>query len=102
MFTAIVQITLKPNTESDFVKSFAEANTELSQCTGFISRRLLKSNNVETSQNDDSFHIIVDHESQQTFEQMHQSPIHAKWHAKMTSYMAHPPQPKFYKVIVAK
>ncbi len=92
MFIAIVDIQLKPGAEKNFEKSFSDANVELCQCEGFVSRRLLKSG-------DGSFRIIVEHDSRDTFEKMHQSQIHAKWHKQMTFHMAQMPTPRFYQVV---
>ena len=92
MFVAIVDIQLKPGVEEDFAKSFANANTDLSQCDGFVNRRLLKSG-------DGSFRIVVEHDSRDTFEKMHQSDVHAKWHGEMISFMAQMPSPRFFQVV---
>ena len=92
MFVAIVDIQLKPGVEQDFIKSFTNANADLSQCDGFIGRRLLKSG-------DGSFRIVVEHTSRDTFEKMHQSDVHTKWHGEMTSFMAQMPSPKFFQVV---
>lgn len=92
MFIAIVDIQLKAGVEDDFAKSFAEANTELGLCEGFQSRRLLKSG-------DGSYRIIVEHDNRDTFEKMHQTPVHAKWHAQMTAFMSEMPAPRFFKVV---
>ncbi len=93
MFVAIVDVRLKQGAEDDFARSFSDANAELSGCEGFVQRRLLKSG-------DGSFRIIVEHDSRDTFERMHQSGVHAKWHGKMISYMAEPPSPRFFQVVV--
>lgn len=92
MFVAIADVRLKAGAEEEFARSFAEANAELSECEGFVGRRLLKSG-------DGSLRIIVEHDSRETFEGMHRSDAHARWHEKMTSYMEQPPQPKFFQVI---
>lgn len=92
MFVAIADISLRPGVEDEFVRSFSDANAEMSGCEGFVSRRLLKSG-------DGSFRIVVEHDSRETFERMHQSDVHAKWHATMTSYMERPPSPRFFRVV---
>ncbi len=92
MFVAIAEVYLKDGAEGDFVGSFADANAELSECEGFVGRRLLKSG-------DGSFRILVEHDSRETFERMHQGDIHAKWHKVMISHMARAPSPRFYTVV---
>ena len=92
VFVAIVDIKLKSGVEDDFARSFSDANAELSKCDGFLNRRLLKSG-------DGSLRIVVEHQTRDTFEKMHQSDIHAKWHEKMTSFMEQMPSPRFYKVV---
>ena len=92
MFVAIVDIRLKQGVEEDFAKSFSCANAELSKCEGFVSRRLLRAG-------DGSLTIVVEHDSRKTFESMHQSDIHAKWHKEMVSFMVEPPSPRFFQVI---
>jgi len=92
MFVAIADISLRPGAEDEFVRSFSDANADLSGCAGFVARRLLKSG-------DGSFKVIVEHDSRETFEKMHQSDVHSKWHGIMTTYMERPPSPRFFQVV---
>ena len=93
MFVAIVDIRVKPGQEGEFERSFSDANAELSACSGFVARRLLR------SADGSSLRIIVEHDSRETFEAMHRSDVHAKWHARMTSHMEQAPVPRFFKVV---
>lgn len=92
MFIVIADIQLKKGLEPEFKDWFAESNKTLSKLDGFVSRRLLKSP-------DDSHRIIVEHQSKETFEKMHQSQEHAKLHAIAVTFMDSPPMPKFYRVL---
>ncbi len=92
MFVAMVDIKLKAGVEDDFARSFSDANAELSGCEGFIGRRLLRSG-------DGSLRILVEHDSRDTFEKMHKIDAHARWHGRMTSYMAEAPLPRFFQVV---
>lgn len=93
MFVAIVDIRLRPGADEDgFVRLFSDANAELSGCEGFVSRRLLRSG-------DGSLRVVVEHDSRETFERMHRTDVHARWHQRMTSHMAEPPSPRFFQVV---
>lgn len=92
MFIAIADIKLKEGVESDFQKWFSESNKTLSKFDGFIMRRLLGAP-------DGSHRILVEHQSKDTFEKMHNSDEHAKLHGTAISFMAQPPIPKFYTVL---
>ncbi len=92
MFVVIADVQLKKELESDFKEWFSESNKILAKFDGFVSRRLLES--------DDGKHrIIVEHKSKETFEKMHQSQEHARLHATAVTFMEMPPTPKFYNVI---
>lgn len=92
MFVVIADIKLKNGLESDFKEWFSESNKVLSTLEGFVSRRLLES--------DDGTHkIIVEHKNKETFHKMHQSPEHEKLHQKAITFMASPPSPKFYNIV---
>lgn len=93
MFVAMVDVRLKPGAdEGEFARMFADANADLCRCDGFVARRLLKSG-------DGSLRVVVEHDSRQTFEAMHQTDVHARWHKKLTSYMDGPPSPRFFNVV---
>ena len=92
MFVVIADIQLKKENESKFKEWFSESNKVLSKLDGFISRRLLESP-------DGKHRIVVEHQSKETFEKMHQSQEHAKLHAEAVTFMEVPPAPNFYSVV---
>ena len=92
MLVVIADIKLKKGKEEEFKKWFSESNKTLSKLEGFVSRRLLESTNG-------THRIIVEHQSMQTFDAMHQSQEHAKLHSEAVSFMESPPIPKIYNVI---
>ncbi len=94
MFIVIADIQLKKETESEFKQWFAESNKTLSKLDGFVSRRLLEST-------DGKHRIVVEHQSKETFEKMHQSQEHAKLHAQAVTFMEEPPSPKFYNIVAS-
>ena len=93
MFVMMVDIQLKEGAEEDFKSWFSESNKVLSSFPGFVSRRFLKSA-------DGSCRIIVEHESEETFIKMHQSPEHEKLHPKGRSFMSADPVRKTFTVSV--
>ena len=94
MFIVIADIQLKKGTESEFKQWFVESNKTLSKLDGFVSRRLLEST-------DGKHRIVVEHQSKETFEKMHQSQEHAKLHSQAIAFMEEPPLPKFYNVVAS-
>ena len=92
MFVAIVDIALKPGTEPDFTRAFLDSNKEISKSDGFVCRRLLKSG-------DGSLRVMVEYDSREEFEKMHQGEIHEKWHKILTSHMSKMPSPRFFQVV---
>lgn len=94
MFIVIADIKLKNGIEDDFKKWFETSNQTLSKIDGFVSRRLLKSN-------DGSFRIIVEHQSKETFEKMHQTDIHTQLNKQAISFMDGLPTKKFYQVVAS-
>ena len=94
MFIVIADIKLKEGLESDFKEWFSESNKTLSKLEGFVSRRLLKS-----SDGNNHHRVLVEHQSKETFERMHNSEEHVKLRATAITFMEQPPMPKFYTVI---
>ncbi|MDH3312956.1 MAG: antibiotic biosynthesis monooxygenase [Nitrosopumilus sp.] len=92
MFVMMADVQLKDGAEDDFKKWFSESNKVLANFPGFISRRFLKAN-------DGSYRIIVEHESKETFIQMHNSPEHDKLHPEGHSYMSSPPARKTFSIV---
>lgn len=92
MFVVIAEIKLKNELKSEFKEWFSESNKVLSKLDGFVSRRLLESD-------DGSHRIIVEHKNKETFTKMHQSPEHERLHQKAITFMTSPPSAKFYNVV---
>ena len=89
MFIMMADVQLKEGAEDDFKTLFSESNKVLSPFPGFVSRRFLKSP-------DGSFRIIVEHETQETFMTMIQSPEHQQFHPKLHSFMSAEPVKKMF------
>jgi len=91
MFVMMADIQLKEDAEDDFKTLFSESNKILSPFPGFVSRRLLKSN-------DGDYRIIVEHETKETFMIMIQSSEHQEFHPKLYSFMSVEPVKKIFTV----
>ena len=89
MFIMMADVQLKEGVENDFKTLFSESNKVLSPFPGFVSRRFLKSP-------DGSYRIIVEHETQETFMTMIQSPEHQEFHPKLHSFMRAEPVKKMF------
>ena len=92
MFIVIAEIQMTKGVESEFANWIAESNKALSNFDGFIGRKLLESHNGKHL-------ILVEFESKEKFENMHQTSEHAQIQSKGHSYMEGFPLPKFYNVI---
>lgn len=92
VFVAVVEIELKKGIEEEFKKWISDSNKDLSKFDGFINRRLLQSRAGKHL-------ILVEFESMEKFEKMHQSPEHHKIQSKGHSMMEIPPKPMFYNVV---
>ena len=91
MFVVIAEIQLKKGLESEFKNWIVESNKILANFDGFVGRRLLESHTGKHL-------MLVEFESKEKFEKMHQSAEHARIQSKSHSYMDGLPQPKFYNV----
>ncbi len=96
MFVVMADIQLRNGIEDDFKAWFSESNQALSKFPGFISRRLLKSGN------NNSYRVIVEHETRESFIHMHGSPEHQKVHPVGRSFMTSDPVREMFSVVVAK
>ena len=92
MFIAIVEIQIKKGQENEFKNWFNESNQELSKFDGFVNRRLLESSSGKNV-------VLVEFETKEKFEKMHQTPEHARIQSKGHSMMDLPPKPTFYNVV---
>ncbi|MDE1765330.1 MAG: antibiotic biosynthesis monooxygenase [Thaumarchaeota archaeon] len=92
MFVAVVDIQLKKGMEAEFKQWVNESNKDLAKFDGFVNRRLLATRMGKHT-------ILVEFESQEKFEKMHQTQEHSRIQSKGHSYMETPPRPVFYEVI---
>ncbi len=92
VFVAVVEVQLKKGMEEEFKKWVNESNKELSKFDGFVNRRLLATRTGKHT-------LLVEFESQEKFEKMHQTQEHFRIQSKGHSYMETPPRPVFYEVI---
>ena len=92
MFIMMADVQLKEGAENDFKTLFSESNKVLSSFPGFVSRRFLKSP-------DGIYRIIVEHETQETFMTMIQSPEHQEFHPKLHSLMSVEPVKKIFTIV---
>lgn len=92
MFIVIAEIQLKKETEDQFKSWIGESNKELSKFDGFVNRRLLQTRNGKHV-------ILLEFETKEKFEKMHQTQEHATIQSKGHSYMETLPRPMFYDVV---
>ena len=92
MFVAMIDVTLKQGQEDEITRYIKETNETLSKIDGFISRRLLRSH-------DGSYRILVEHESQETFQAMHKNPEHDKVRAKLFEFIDPEIKKSLYTVV---
>ncbi len=92
MFVVIADVSIKPESISDFKKWFSDANKIISKFDGFVSRRLLETQ-------DGKHRIVVEFENLEKFSQMHKSKEHDQVHSQAIQYMDRMPSPKFYNVV---
>ena len=90
MFVAMIDVTLKQGQEDEIARYIKETNETLSKI--FISRRLLRSH-------DGSYRILVEHESQETFQAMHKNPEHDKVRAKLFEFIDPEIKKSLYTVV---
>jgi heme-degrading monooxygenase HmoA len=95
MFVVIINFPpIKEDKDVQFREWFSWSNKEFAKNKGYISRRLLKP--VKSG----SYVAIVEHESQETFMAMHNSPGHDEAGKRVAPLFDGNPTPKFYEVIV--
>jgi heme-degrading monooxygenase HmoA len=92
VFVVVVEIQLKKGMEEEFKKWVGESNKDLSKFDGFINRRLLQSRTGKHL-------VLVEFESLEKFEKMHQTQEHHQIQSKGHSMMETPPKPMFYNVV---
>jgi len=92
MLVVVVEIQLKKDKEEEFKKWVGESNKVLSKFDGFVNRRLLQTRAGKHL-------LLVEFESLEKFEKMHQSQEHSQMQTKGHSMMEIPPKPMFYDVV---
>lgn len=91
-FVVISDIELKKESMQEFKQWFVESNKTISKFDGFISRRLLESQ-------DGKHRIMVVFSDRTSFASMHQTQQHTEVHSQAVRFMARPPVPSFYSVV---
>jgi len=95
MFVVIVKFPpIKAGKDAEFQEWFTSTNKEFANHKGFIGRRLLKP--IKGG----DYAAIVEHESQQTFMAMHNSPAHAAAAKRVGPLFDGNPTPELYEVII--
>ena len=92
MLVVVVEIQLKKDKEDEFKKWVGESNKILSKFDGFINRRLLQTRAGKHL-------LLVEFESLEKFEKMHQTQEHHQLQTVGHSMMETPPKPMFYDVV---
>lgn len=92
MYIALIDIELKDNKEDEFKAWIAETNKVLSKLPGFVSRRLVKSDNGK-------YRLIVEFTDKESHVKIHQTKEHDEIHKQLMSFLSKPPLPNFYHVI---
>jgi heme-degrading monooxygenase HmoA len=94
MFIVIINFPpIKEGEDAQFREWFAWSNTEFAHYEGFINRRLLKPTGGG------NYAAIVEHESQETFMGMHNSPEHDAAAKRVAPLFDGNPTPQFYEVM---
>lgn len=97
MFVVIINFPpIKEGKDAEFREWFAETNEEFRNFKGFIGRRLLK------PIKDGNYAAFVEHENQETFMAMHESPTHDEAGKRVGSLFEGSPTPQFYEVIIGQ
>ncbi len=95
MFIVIISFPpIKSGKDPEFLDWFASTNKEFANYKGFIGRRLLK------PLKEGNYAAIVEHESQETFMAMHNSPAHDEAAQRVRPLFDGNPAPLFYEVII--
>ena len=80
--------------DAEFREWFAWTNKEFAGYKGLIGRRLLK------PMKGGNYAAIVEHESEETFMHMHNSPAHAEAGKRVGPLLDGHPSPQFYEMII--
>jgi heme-degrading monooxygenase HmoA len=85
---------LKAGQEAEFLAWFAAAKAQLSGTPGLVGWRLLK------PLAGGSYTVLVEHESQETFLAMRNSPVHAEVGHRLAPLLVGPPSPQLFEVVI--
>ena len=85
---------IKEGKDADFLEWFTSTNKKIANAKGFICRRLLKPTKGG------NYAAIVEHETQETFLAMHNSPAHDEASKGLGPLLDGKPSPQFFEVIV--
>ena len=91
MFIVLADVKIKAEKLDEFKKWFSESNDIISKFDGFVSRRFLETKDGEHK-------MLVEFDTIEKFNIMHQSPEHDKVRSVAISFMDGMPSPKFYHV----
>lgn len=80
--------------DAEFKEWFAWSNQEYAKHEGFIRRRLLR------PREGGNYAAIVEHESYDTFMQMHTSPTQAEARKRLEPLLEGNPSPQFYEAVM--
>ena len=95
MFVVIINFPpVKEGKDAEFREWFAGTSKEFANYKGLIGRRLLR------PVKGDNYVAIVEHESQETFMAMNNSPAHAEAGKRVGPLFDGSPTPQFYEVII--
>lgn len=95
MFVVIINFPpIKAGKDAEFLEWFAWTNETFGNHRGFVARRLLK------PMKGGNYAAIVEHESEETFMAMHNSPAHAEAAERVGPLFDGHPTPEFYEVII--
>lgn len=95
MFVVIINFpSLKEGKDAAFREWFTDTNKEFGNFKGFIGRRLLK------PLGNGNYAAIVEHESQESFMAMHESPAHNEAGKRVEPLFDGNASPQFYEVII--
>ncbi len=95
MFVVIINFPpIKAEKDAEFLQWFVSTNKEFADYRGFIGRRLLRP--IEGG----NYAAIVEHESQETFMAMHNSPGHDQAAKRVRPLFDGNPTPHFYELII--
>lgn len=92
MYIALIDIELKDNVEEEFKTWITESNIVLSKFPGFVSRRLVKSDNGK-------YRLVVEFTDKESHVKLHQTNEHHEIHKQLMSFLKKSPAPTFYHVI---